>query len=256
MKFNKIFSLLCLFATIVLISCEKDGPIGPAGPQGPQGPTGLTGVTGPVGVTGPAGPSGATGPAGPIGPQGPAGPVGPVGATGPQGPTGPLGPTGPAGPVGPQGPQGAPGGAAVTIYSNWALLAQAWRDSVIDGTPNKVNHQDAFSITSTVLSQSIVRAFFRFGSSAFPLPYTSFAGGAANTIGYIPTVGKMFYTRFTHDGSNSVGVSSSLEWRWIIIVGDLAGRSAGGEQLYGGLTRSQVENMGYAELCRKFNIRN
>lgn len=275
MKFNKILSLLCVATVFALASCEKDGPAGPAGPQGAQGPAGPNGVTGPVGAQGPAGPigltgaqgpqgpqgpqgaTGATGPAGPTGPQGPQGPTGPQGPAGPAGPGGPQGPAGPAGPQGPGGPQGLPGGAAQSIYSDWAVLAQAWRDSVIDGTAVKVNHQVAFSLTNTILDRAIIKAFFRFGSSAFPLPYTSFAGGAPNTIGYIPSVGKMYYTRFTHDSiTNLIGISSSLEYRWVAILGDqLGGR--GTSPLYGNgrFTRDQVLSMSYQELCRQFGIR-
>jgi hypothetical protein len=176
---------------------------------------------------------------------------------GPQGPTGPIGPTGPTGPTGPQGPVG---GAAQTIYSDWAVLVQPWRDSVIDGTAAKVNHQVAFSLTNTVLNQGVIRAFFRFGSNAFPLPYTSFAGGAANTIGNIPSLGKMFYTRITHDSiANLIGISSSLEYRWVAIIGDaLGGRNAGANStptFGGGYTRSDIERMSYGELCNRFNIR-
>jgi hypothetical protein len=238
MKIIKRLSLLIL-ASALLYACAKEGPAGPQGNQGPAGGAGAVGPTGPGGATGPQGPQGPTGGAGG------AGPVGPAGPTGPQGPTGGVGPVGPAGPTGPMGPAGPLGGAAQTIYVDWAVLAQPWRDSVIDGTAVKVNHAVAFSLTNTVLNQGAIIAYFRFGSNAFPLPYTSFAGGAPNTIGNIPSVGKMFYTRTTHDSiANLIGISSSLEYRWIAVVGNLLG----------GRSAQDIRNMPYGEMCEFLNI--
>lgn len=254
-KFSFIYVLLI---ALLLWSCDKEGPFGPAGPTGPQGLAGATGPQGATGAAGPAGPAGATGPVGATGAQGPAGPAGatgpqgPAGPTGPQGPAGPTGPQGPIGPQGPMGPQGAPGASASTIYSDWAVLAQAWRDSVIDGTLLRVNHQVAFSLTSTILNQGIIRAYFRFGSSPFPLPYTSFAGGASNTISYIPSPGKMYYTRMTDNVSVSgslIGISSSLEYRWVATVGDLAGGRMSQQQY-----AQMINSMNYDELCAYLGI--
>jgi hypothetical protein len=256
--------LIVLIAGALFTACSKDGPAGPTGPVGIQGPQGPVGNGGPLGPTGPAGPAGPTGvigpngpqgptggvgpvgPAGPLGNPGPGGPVGPAGGVGPVGPTGISGPQGPAGPAGPTGPQGLPGAAVNTIYSDWSVLAQPWRDSVIDGTAARVNHQVAFSLTNTVLNQGTILAYFRFGASAFPLPYTSFAGGAPNTIGYIPSLGKMFYTRITHDSiANLIGISSSLEYRYVVIIGDQAG---------GRVNTQELRNLSYDELCERYGI--
>jgi hypothetical protein len=109
-----------------------------------------------------------------------------------------------------------------------------------------------FSLTPTVLDRGIVLAYFRFGSNAFPLPYTSFAGGAPNTIGYIPGPGKMYYTRVTHDTINAsglIGISSSLEYRVIIITGDQLGSRVNRDAL-----KSELRNLPYAELCRRYSI--
>jgi Collagen triple helix repeat (20 copies) len=189
------------------------------------------------------------------GPQGPIGGAGLAGPTGPVGPQGPQGSAGPIGPAGPTGPQGLPGAAAQSIYTEWAVLAQAWRDSVIDGTAAKVNHQVMFSLTNTILNQGQVLAYFRFGSNAFRLPYTSFAGGAPNTIGYIPSPGKMFYTRITHDSiTNLIGISSSLEYRAVMIVGDLAGgRYVSGPAA--GYTPAQIKEMTYQQVAALLRIR-
>jgi hypothetical protein len=64
MRKFRLFSLLFLAISFIVISCTKEGPEGPAGATGAQGPTGATGPaggTGPAGPTGPAGSTGATG---------------------------------------------------------------------------------------------------------------------------------------------------------------------------------------------------
>jgi hypothetical protein len=61
---------------------------GAVGIPGSQGPTGSLGPAGAPGETGPAGIKGTTGAAGPTGFAGPAGPIGPLGPTGPTGPAG------------------------------------------------------------------------------------------------------------------------------------------------------------------------
>jgi hypothetical protein len=267
-------TVIVLAGIIFLQACKGDsGPVGPqglSGPQGVGGNTGAQGLQGPVGPQGPqgnvggVGPVGANGPVGATGPQGPAGAIGPVGgtgATGPQGPVGATGPQGPAGaqgpvgPGGPIGPQGLPGASATSIYTEWSVLAQAWRDTVIDGTAARVNHQVMFSLTNTVLNQGQILAYFRFGSNPFRLPYTSFAGGAPNTIAYIPSLGKMFYTRITHDSiANLIGISSSLEYRAVMILGDLAGgRYVSGPAA--GYTPAQIKEMTYQQVAALLRIR-
>jgi Collagen triple helix repeat (20 copies) len=258
MRTIKSFFVL-LVAGMFLYSCTKEGPAGSAGPQGatgaqgPTGPAGPIGLTGPTGPTGPQGPTGPVGPAGPTGPQGATGPQGPMGPVGPQGPTGPAGatgpqgpagPTGPIGPQGPAGPQGSPGGAANAIYSSFATLLQAWRDTTIDGSALKVNHAVANALTANIINQGQVLAYFKIPGDVniFPLPYTSNAGGTANTMSYIPTSGKIFYTRFTHNNSGSIGVSSSLQFRWIAIPGGLLG------------ARTDLRSKSYQEVCAMFNI--
>jgi hypothetical protein len=99
------------------------------------------------------------------------------------------------------------------------------------------------SLTANLLNQGQVIAYFKIPGDVniFPLPYTSNAGGSANTMSYIPTVGKVFFTRFTHNNSGSIGVSSSLQYRVVMIPGGLlGGRSA--------------RNMSYAEVCAAYGI--
>jgi hypothetical protein len=266
---NKYLSLLLVAVAIIAVQCTKEGPEAAVGPQGVVGPTGLAGAQGATGAQGVQGPNGATGPQGPqgaMGPvgaqgasgaQGPSGVQGPSGPQGPAGPTGPVGPTGPTGPQGPTGPAGIPGGAANAIYSNWATLQQAWRDTTIDGSALKVNHAVASSLTPNLINQGIVLAYFQIPGDVnfFELPYTSNAGGIANTMSYIPATGKIFYTRFTHNNSGSIGVSSSLRFRWIAIPGGfLGGRNASATVANTGLTIAQIRALPYSQVCRLFNI--
>lgn len=249
MRKVRFLSLLLLAIAFIMVNCTKEGPEGPQGPAGPQGatgatgPNGATGPAGPAGPTGPQGATGATGPQGPAGPQGATGPQGPAGATGPAGPTGPQGPVGPTGPIGPAGPAG---GAANVIYTAWSTLAQAWRDSTIDGSLLKVNHKVVNSLTSNILNMGEVLCYFQIPGdvNVFPMPYTSNAGGTANTMSYIPSLGKVIYTRFTHNNSGSVGVSSSLRFREVLIPGGLLG----------GRTSMDLHNMTYEQVCQNFGI--
>ncbi len=108
------------------------------------------------------------------------------------------------------------------IYStNWSTLATAWRDTIIDGTVMKINHLNTSCISTDVLNKGMVKVYFRFGSSTFALPYSSHAGGAANTINYFIQNGRILLSRFTHDvslNSGLIGISSSLEYRIVIVL--------------------------------------
>lgn len=48
------FASLCFSALILLVSCEKEGPVGPPGPMGPAGTNGTVGAQGPQGPAGTA----------------------------------------------------------------------------------------------------------------------------------------------------------------------------------------------------------
>lgn len=133
-----------------------------------------------------------------------------------KGDTGPAGATGPAGPA---GPKGSPN----VIYSAW-VTASTFRDSSIDGSASKVATVAAPQLADTILSRGTIMVYFTFGSGIFPLPYTSNAGGKISTISFIPGLNKIFITRFTHDNSNSVALSTALQYRYIIIPGGIGGR--------------------------------
>lgn len=209
-SWRNVFSVLLVACFIIAAaSCSKTGP---------EGPQGATGAQGPKGDKGDAGEHGATGPAGPAGPKGPTGP------TGPQGPTGPKGPT----------------GTANVIYSDW-IYASNFVDSIVDNSNVKVGHLYAPGISSTILTSGTVMVYFSFGQGTFVLPYTGYAGGKTSTINFIPALQKIIITRFTYDNSNSVVLSTSLQYRYIIIPGGVSGGRQ--KDVYGNLDWNDYEQV-------------
>jgi hypothetical protein len=151
---------------------------------------------------------------------------------------------------GPAGPQGIPGssgtngtnGNANVYYSNWTTLSTPWADTTIDGSLLKYNYELAPMLTQQNLDSAAILAYFRYVTgSIVPLPYTSYAGGTANAMSYIPALGKMYYTRFTFDNTGSVGVSGALEYRYVIIPGGVT-------------SKSMLSSMPYDELCAYYKI--
>ncbi|MCX6317873.1 MAG: hypothetical protein NTW29_11320 [Bacteroidetes bacterium] len=218
MRKLSLLSLLAFAIVFIAASCTKEGPEGPAGATGGQGPTGATGATGP---------------------------------------TGPQGPTGPAGPTGPTGPQG-PAGTANVIYSAWATSPFATRDTTVDGTLFRITHINAPSLSASILNQGVVLTYTRLVPGIEPtlLPYASNAGGTSNIISTWNTTQKIFINRVTI-GCNLpaclTGLSTSLEYRYVLIPGVVAGgRTAGiGGTNY---TEAQLKAMPYAQVCKILNI--
>lgn len=143
--------------------------------------------------------------------------TGPKGATGATGATGPKGANGATGATGATGAQG-PAGTANVVYSAWQY-ANSFADSIIDNSQVKVGYVKAPSLTTTILNSGTVLVYFTYGGGVMPLPYTSNAGGKPNTISFIPGLNKITFTRFTHDNSNSVNLSTVLQYRYILIPG-------------------------------------
>jgi hypothetical protein len=216
MRKFRLLSLLLLAIAFIAINCTKEGPEGPAGATGPQGPVGLGG---------------------------------------PAGPAGPGGPTGPAGPTGPQGPPGT----ANVIYSAWATSPFAIRDTTVDGgTFFRVTHINAPSLTAAILDQGVVLTYMRLTGVITPslLPFTSMAGGTTSIIGTWNTTQKIFINRHTINCASAacaVGMSTALEYRYIIIPGAVAGGKTTG---VGGTnyTAEQIKAMSYEQVCSLFKI--
>jgi hypothetical protein len=119
------------------------------------------------------------------------------------------------------GPTGTPGedGTANVIYSDWLSFQVPSRDSTIDGTFQKVNHLTVPKLTDEILNKGAVQVYFRYGSTVTPLPYTSNAGSKTNTIHFIPKAGTLVIARYTHDNTASVGLPTTLQFRYILIPG-------------------------------------
>lgn len=145
------------------------------------------------------------------------------------------------GPSGTNGLNGKDGNANV-YYSRWNTLSHTWRDTTMDGSMIKYNTDSAYGITPAILDSGAVLAYMRFGNGTFPLPYTSFAGGIGNTLNYLPGSKTITYTRFTFDNSGSIGVSSSLQFRYIAIPGGIL------------VGKRDIRTMPYEEVCRLYNI--
>ncbi len=149
-----------------------------------------------------------------------------------------------AGPTGPAGANGLNGkdGNANVYYSHWKQLGDAWRDTTMDGTLLKYNSDSAYGITNAIRDSGAVLAYFRYSDIVFPLPYTGFAGGIANTMDFRLGNKVIMYTRFTFDNSASVGASSILEFRYIAIPGGVL------------VGKRDIRAMPYEEVCRMYNI--
>ncbi|MBE8715197.1 collagen-like triple helix repeat-containing protein [Sphingobacterium hungaricum] len=109
-------------------------------------------------------------------------------------------------------------GTANVIYSGWQL-ARNFRDSTIDGTLQRVGHIYAPRVTATTMNSSVVLMYLNFGGGTFQLPYTSFAAGKASTIAYHLKNQEIVVQRFTHDGSNSISLSTGISYRYVIVPG-------------------------------------
>lgn len=157
---------------------------------------------------------------GDIGPTGPQGEKGLQGEKGIDGTNGEKGDKGDIGDMGPLGPIGATGTANV-IYSDFAQSNTGIRDTVVDGSNIKVTHLIVPEITEEVIQSGTILVYMKFNSQVHSLPYTSSAGGKANTISSLLNPGRIYITRFTHDNSASAYLTPLLSYRYIIIPGGM-----------------------------------
>jgi hypothetical protein len=177
-----------------------------------------------------------------------------------KGDTGPAGATGATGPAGPTGTTGATGatGSANVVYSAWAY-ATNFRDTTIDGSSLNVGDLAAPVLVDSILQQGLVLVYFTYGAGVFPLPYTSYAGAKLSTMSFLPRNGNLLITRFTADNSNSIKLSSLLQYRYVIIPGAKAGSSYSNatKQGHGAILNAgdtDYSQMSYEEVCKAFNI--
>lgn len=174
------------------------------------------------------------------------------------GPAGEQGPTGAQGPQGPQGVQG-PVGTANVLYSGW-VYATNFRDSIIDNSSMHIADIVEPKLTTDMVQKGAILVYFTYGGGVFPLPHITNAGGKSSIINFIPRVGKFTITRYTLDNSNSVNLSTVLQYRYILIPGGVSTSSAGKEIREGRAavlddgTVIDYAHMSYVEICQKLHI--
>ncbi|RKR09858.1 hypothetical protein C8C83_1519 [Flavobacterium sp. 90] len=149
------------------------------------------------------------------------------------------------GAVGQTGPAGATGTANV-IYSAW-LTAPTAAAETVDGTSGMSTTINAPELSDDILSKGSILVYVSYGAGTFTLPYTSLAGGTVNTITAISTLKKIKLFRFTHSGVGTVGLPTTLSWRYILIPGGVAAATSKEAKL-------DYSKMSYEEVCAHFNI--
>ncbi|SHM69451.1 hypothetical protein [Flavobacterium chilense] len=139
-----------------------------------------------------------------------------------------------------------PAGTANVIYSAWLTAPTAVAET-IDGTSGLSTSINAPELSADILAKGTILVYMSFGSGTYTLPYTSTAGGFVNTVTAISSLQKIKLFRFRHDGVGTVGLPTSLSWRYILIPGGVA--AATSKQ-----TQPDYSKMTYEEVCARFNI--
>ncbi|MBF4515003.1 hypothetical protein IRZ71_01545 [Flavobacterium sp. ANB] len=137
-------------------------------------------------------------------------------------------------------------GTANVIYSAWLTAPTAVAET-IDGTSGMSTSINAPELSDDILAKGTILVYMSYGTGTFTLPYTSLAGGTVNTITAISTLKKIKLFRFTHSGSGTVGLPTTLSWRYILIPGGVAAKTAKAAKL-------DYAKMSYEEVCARFNI--
>ena len=145
------------------------------------------------------------------------------------------------GAIGPAGPAGT----ANVIYSNWASAPVATA-ATIDGTSGNTTSITATQLNQDILDKGTVLVYGKFATTVFALPYTSTAGGSANTLTYFPELNNIKLFRFKHDGSGGVSISTSVQFRYILIPGGIV---TTGKQ-----AQPDFKKMAYSEVCKYLKI--
>jgi hypothetical protein len=101
------------------------------------------------------------------------------------------------------------------ISSDWAY-ATGFVDTAIDNTAVHTAVVSAPDITAAVRNGADISVWMTYGQNTIPLPYTSFAGGKLSTISFQVQAGSILITRMTADNSNSVALSTVLQYRYTI----------------------------------------
>ena len=119
-----------------------------------------------------------------------------------------------------KGAKGATGTANV-MYSGWNY-AKNFRDSTIDNSAMHLADLPAPALSTDMLQNGLTMVYFTYGGGVDPLPWTTNAGGKTSQINYMPTYKRFLITRYTLDNSNSINLSTVLQYRYVIIPGGVA----------------------------------
>lgn len=149
---------------------------------------------------------------------------------------------------GAQGPAG-PAGSANVIFSGW-ITAPSGTPETIDGTSGVSTSFAVPQLTADIMSKGTILVYLSFGSgtNVFTLPYTSTAGGFANTITAIASLNTIKIFRFKHaaDGT-TVALPGSLTYRYILIPGGAAAATSK-------TAKVDYSKMSYEEVLAHFNM--
>ena len=107
------------------------------------------------------------------------------------------------------------------VFSGYRTPAASQVELFLDMTVMKSYILNEPLITQSVIDTGQVQVWLRFGSDEVPLPYTSMAGGTANTIWARPEVGGIRIYRMTHGCTTSgclIGLPA-LEYRFAFLTG-------------------------------------
>jgi len=137
-------------------------------------------------------------------------------------------------------------GTANVIYSAW-ITAPAAVAETIDGTAGMSTSINAPELSDDILAKGTILVYVSYGAGTFTLPYSSLAGGTVNTITAISTLKKIKLFRFTHSGVGTVGLPTTLSWRYILIPGGVAAATSKAAKL-------DYSKMSYEQVCAHFNI--
>ncbi|GGF00233.1 hypothetical protein [Flavobacterium limi] len=142
-----------------------------------------------------------------------------------------------------------PAGTANVIYSAW-ISAPAGTPETIDGTSGLSTSIAVPKLTADIMEKGTILVYMSFGSATntYTLPYTSTAGGFANTITAIASLNTIKLFRFKHanDGT-TVGLPTTLKWRYVLIPGGVAASTSK-------KAKPDYSTMSYEEVCSHFNI--
>ena len=123
---------------------------------------------------------------------------------------------------------------ALRIFSSEWLPAASGPDETFDGTNLDIATVAAPEITQDVRDSDAVSVYMAFAGKTLALPYTSFAGGKPNTVGFRIEVGQIVLTRMSDDNVASLGFSGALRFRYVISPSATGGGTPPAAALRGG----------------------